>query len=193
MTDKKRIKSLKKYIKPSNSLTALGVWFAFLGVSLLIHEIVAGIENDGIEFEGFWIAVIFTLFAFLLIELGITGNKRLKKLYTDIEESGGLPLLLDDFENGGKAFKNKLVLGQRFLIGKNTGVVIAYSDIGRIYQEIHKTNYIEDSRTLKILSVKTNRYYDLCKIPLKGKADDEVQQVIEYIVSMNPNIRVGYK
>ncbi len=193
MTDEKRLKVLKKYIRPSYDGIMLGGFLALCGGALLIYDIIECFENSGIEIKEFAIAVFFTLFALFILELSITELKRFKKLLTDIVENGGLPFLLNDFQNGGKAFKDKLILGQNFLIGKNTGVVIAYSDIGRIYQQIRKTNGVEDSRTLKVLHLKTNRYYDLCKVPRRGKAEDEVQQVVEYIVSMNPNIRVGYK
>lgn len=185
----KRVKALKKYIKPSYGGILLSVSLTIIGIAGLVGTFI----DTNSESKDFWIAGIFILFALFLGELSFRELKEIKKFFTDIEESGGLPFLLEDFETGGKAFKDKLILGKRFLIGKNTGIVIAYGDITQIYQEIHKTNSIEDSRSLKIRTAKTNKLYDLCKIPLRGKAEDEVIQVLEYIYSMNPNIKVGYK
>ena len=120
------------------------------------------------------------------------GRAKFDKLLAKIEENNGMQILLNDFEKAGKAFGDLVILGDVFIIGKRTSMIVSYGEITRVYQYIHSTNGVEDTRILKA-NLAEGRTVDLCRLPLRGKADDELNQVCRYICSKNPNIIVGYR
>lgn len=182
------LKDLKKYVCPNKLarfffggltviLLVLCVYFMLFGkdAEMLIITIVSGIVMFGL------------IFAYVSQDYLIY----IKKMKI-IEQQGNMPVLLFDFKNGGPAFNDYLRVGGRYLIGKKTGTMVSYDEIARIYQYVHQTNFVEDSRMLKVKTT-NGKTYSLCRLPLKGKADDEVNHVISYILSVNGNVQVGYK
>ncbi len=184
------IKELKKFIRPSPAIFIVGAVFILIGIIILAVSIPAKVENKEVVIV---IGSVIFVIGIITAAAGISIMKKADKRLAEIDANGGTQILLNDFRTGGKAFKNLLILGQTFLIGKNTGTVITYSDIIQIYQYVHKTNYVEDSRILKAVIVPDRKVVDLCRIPLGGKGDDELRQVIGFILSKNENIKVGYK
>lgn len=187
--EEQEFKDLKKYAKPSHALAVLGAFFVIIG----LFVVVMGLTTDSYDSTEYIVTgIIGVLLGVLFIYLGIRDNKKFDKKLKEIEENGGMPILLNDFKTGGRAFKNSLIVGQTFLIGKKSGTIVTYNEIVQIYQYVHSTNFVEDSRTLKVKTIQ-NSVLDLCSIPLRGKGNDELEQVINYILSKNPNVKVGYK
>ena len=126
---------------------------------------------------------------FVLVGQSKTKNFRLAlKRLTDRNRIG---TLLYEFENAGRAFGDSVILGDTFIIGKGMGVIVQYSDIRRVYQYVHSTNGIEDTRLLRAELV-SGREADLFMLPHSGKGDEELNNVINYMCSINPRIKVGY-
>ena len=183
MYDESTLKDLKKYVRTSPATIVLGIIFIILApiAYYMIYDIVYSIAwGLGILIMG--IVLIGTYFH-------ISGNlnKKLKK----IEAEGNLPLLLNDFKTGGKAFDGRMILGQQYIIGKGLGTILAYYEIKNIHQKINYTNGIENQRTLMAVTT-YGRTLNLCTLKLRGKSDDEANHVISYILSINPRITVGY-
>lgn len=177
---------LKKYVKLPKLVTIFLNALWVMGVIVAVVFVVAD-KNIGAAV----MSLIFSAIFAVICALNSDDYSRVDKTVKNVEQQGDLLTLLSDFRNGGKAFKDSLRLGGRYLIGKNTGTIISYGEVTRIYQYVHKTNLIEDSRMLRVETT-NGKTYDLCKLPLRGKADDEVAQVISYIVSINGNVQVGY-
>ena len=114
-------------------------------------------------------------------------NNKIKQF----ESNGEMVTILSDFRNGTRAFDDKLIAGQVWLIGKKTGTIIKYSDITRMYQTVHKTNYVEDGRSVTAVT-KDGKTHELCKLKLRGKSNDELNNFFAYINSRNPEIHFGY-
>ncbi len=184
MYDETALKKLKRYVRTSPGSIVLGIIFIILapivynGIYDLVYSIVWGLT-------------------FLIIGIVLIGtyfhtsgnlNKKLKK----IEQEGNLPLLLNDFMTGGKAFEGRMILGQQYIIGKGFGTVLAYYEISNIYQKINYTNGIENQRSLMAVTT-YGKTMSLCALKLRGKSDNEANHVISYICSMNPRITVGYQ
>ena len=108
-----------------------------------------------------------------------------------IEQGGAMGTLINDFENGSKAFNDQLIVGKTFLIGRRTGAVLSYGEIQRMYQYIEKTNGIEDKRFVRVVTA-NDGVLDLCRLKLRGKSNDEFEQFAEYLSRVNPNIAFGY-
>lgn len=99
-------------------------------------------------------------------------------------------VLANDFCNAGRAFKNSVIMGDRFIIPKQSGYILSYDDIARIWQvtqsmygtELHHIIYIID---------KNGRKRQFFYVPSKQYNSAEYQSVIGYILSKNPNIKLG--
>lgn len=189
MNDEKVKKDLIKYASRPAVAQVIGVLAILFVVMLSVALIFIGtyiVPVIAVLVVGFIIAG----FLFVL-------NKAMKRYFFDtlagIEaDPEAMRTLLFDFANAGRAFNGRMVLGDRFIIGRNTGTVVPYSEVTRVYQYIHSTNGIEDSRILKATTFE-GRTIDLCSLPGRGKGDDELNQVIDYMISRNGKIRVGYR
>jgi hypothetical protein len=96
-----------------------------------------------------------------------------------------------DFQKGEKLFGDAVRVGNKYIIGKGTNCIISYKDIKQIYQYIHKTNHFEDYRSLRAYTNDGTK--DICQLPSNGAGEQTVRQLIMYICTKNPNIKVGYK
>ena len=96
-----------------------------------------------------------------------------------------------DFQKGEKLFGDAVRVWNKYIIGKGTKDIVAYKDIKQIYQYIHKTNYFEDYRSLRVCTDDGTK--DICQLPRNGAGEQTVRQLIMYICTKNPNIKVGYK
>lgn len=183
------MKELKKFIRPSSGIFVMGGILSAIALLILISSISYD-EDDKMYMVV--LGAVMLLIGAILIFSGIHSLNKVTKKLAEIDSNGGTQFLINDFKSGGKAFKDALILGQTFLIGKHTGTIITYNDILQIYQYVHKTNFVEDTRILKVVLAQNRKTVDLCPLPLRGKADNEAAQVINYILSRNPNVKVGY-
>ena len=114
-------------------------------------------------------------------------SKQIKQM----EDDGSLNRALSEFATGMFWFEGNLKLGDTYIFGKKSGICLSYDQITKIYQYVHKTNGVENYRSIKVVTPDAN-VHELCKIRLRGKADTEVQHVVGVIVSKNPTVHVGY-
>lgn len=165
-------KKLRKFVKPHHEEYIGGIWFIVIGITGVVFGIM---EHD------YQTTFLSLLFAILLgggiLYSGISATLKYRKKIQHIEDSSALEILMDDFENGSRAFKDSLILGKVFLIGKRMGTIVSYNEIVRIYQYIEKTNGVESKRTIKIETA-DNRKLDLCKLKRWGKSDDEFVRLL---------------
>lgn len=127
-----------------------------------------------------------------------TMKDQLLNLCKDEQEAA----VLSDFNEGKRYFKDKLIVGDTFVMGAKTGVIRKISDIQNVYQSIHRTNGLEAWRNVVIKSLDSNGQIKkeiLChlqtKSMLKDKApnDNELVEVVKQMVSVNPDIKLGNK
>lgn len=120
------------------------------------------------------------------------GINEMNKRLNELEQQGKLSYLYADFEHGSRAFNDRLRMGENFLIGNKTGTVVTFGEITRIYKYVHSTNGIKDNQIMKIVTV-NNTTRDLCNLSTWFSDENEEMQVVQYVLSKNPNVRVGYK
>ena len=114
-----------------------------------------------------------------------------KRIIRRLEEEGELSNVIMDFQEGEKLFGDAVRVGNKYIIGKGTKNIVDYKDIQQIYQYIHKTNHFEDYRSLRAYTNDGTK--DICQLPSNGAGEQTVRQLIMYICTKNPNIKVGYK
>lgn len=180
----------KKYIYPKKLLTIL---FAILSIGALafwFYSLLDVRSHPGL-YEKCIFAFVAVLICGVVTGCGIYSQWKVTKKIKEIEQRGELPLVLHDFEMAETAFNDALRMGQTYMLGKGTGGIFTYNDIVQIYQYIHKTNGLEDSRMIKV-KTSDGKTHDLCKLPLRGKGDDELSQVFAYVKGKNEKIYLGY-
>ena len=194
---KSPVKELKKYI----FFSSIGVFLKEIGDLILsIILLVIFITNisgilDMIRSEDnmlgkiiFCVIVLFPVFGIVHYCLVVSAPKRIIRR---LEEEGELSNVIMDFQEGEKLFGDAVRVGNKYIIGKGTNCIISYKDIKQIYQYIHKTNHFEDYRSLRAYTNDGTK--DICQLPRNGAGEQTVRQLIMYICTKNPNIKVGYK
>lgn len=191
------VKELKKYI----FFSSIGEFIREIGgLIILIILLVIFITNisgilDMIRSEDnmlgkiiFCVIVLFPVFGIVHYCLVVSAPKRIIRR---LEEEGELSNVIMDFQEGEKLFGDAVRVGNKYIIGKGTNCIISYKDIKQIYQYIHKTNHFEDYRSLRAYTNDGTK--DICQLPRNGAGEQTVRQLIMYICTKNPNIKVGYK
>ena len=108
-----------------------------------------------------------------------------------LEQNGQMQWILQDYSQAQCMLNNDLRFGRYYLYAKGQGNVIAYNDIVRVYQYIHRTNFVEDRRELKYVN-KNGAELTLCKLKLRGKSDADLRMIIGMLYQRNPALQVGY-
>lgn len=176
-------KQLKAYVGPSKGMLIIGIIVFAIGIMF-----VAAVH------EAFPIALFFTAIALLLVVPYILSVKRLDKQLDDFDQQGMLSSVLNDFARGWDAnlLKGSICMGERWIFGKNSGRIVAYSEIERFYQYVHKTNYIEDSRRIRV-KLTDGKTCDIAKLRVRGKDNDTLNEIAVRVKAKNPGIQFGYK
>ena len=175
-------KELKKYLT-----AGVGGWWVLTGFSgalVVIYLISLAMGND-VDPAG--LVVFLIMLAVSLIPQLVTMGK-MKKL----AEDPNLPAMEQDFRMAQPLRKGKVRFGRYWIFVKSRRAPVMYAEIRQVYQFIQRTNFIESARTLRYVDTK-GRTKDLCKLDLRGKSDEEVRQMVQLILTKNPNVKVGYK
>lgn len=177
-----RIKDFKDYI---SGLTTTRRVLAVI-VALLVIPIMASVAKDDAELILIWFGLT------LIIELII-----LFPLYKDIRffknaDNATLATLAAELHQAVPMRDDDVRFGATHIFTKHSARVVKYSDITRVYQYIHKTNFVEDQRALKCTDVNKKEIV-LCKLELKDKSDEELQKMVAFILQKNPKIKIGYR
>lgn len=181
-----RYKELIGFAKPRYALHILGILLLFVGILMSIMTFLSQ------EWSYFACGILITLFMGVgCIAAGVSAHIKFRKKIKLIDEQGMGDILLNDFNNAGRAFSGALVVGDEFLIGKRTGNVLHYSEIVRIYQFIPEQQLIAEKRYIKAETASARNLL-LSDIPSDGRGAQELNGVIQYVTAKNPSIQVGF-
>jgi len=116
---------VKKYITPSHSTVIVGIVFSILSIHWLV---ISSIIIDMDRIKEIIIGLTTLIMGIFLISWELAIISQANKTLNQIEKNGEMQILLDDFKNGIQYFKGSLILGQRFIIGQNSGTVLSYPE-----------------------------------------------------------------
>lgn len=86
-----------------------------------------------------------------------------------------------------------LRLGEDYLFPFGRGTILQYSDIVKVYQEIHRTNGVKDRRSIKA-ELTDEKNITLCNIALfKEPGDQRLTDIVGLLLQKNPGIHIGYR
>ena len=174
---------LKKYmfLKPIGWIISACVF-----TSLTIAFIIATLAGSSTKPIGI---VVFLAGAVVSVLFIIRNVKHVEKFQNDQVLCRHLNI---DFNNAITMRKGRIKFGDKWIFIKNKGYFLRYEEITQIYQYIHKTNFIEDERSLKYVDTK-GKHRVLCKLELHDKSKDEAMQILSIICSRNPRVTIGYR
>ena len=118
------------------------------------------------------------------------GFNRASKCINELISDGSITSVLSDFQNGKHCLNDNIIVGENYLIGKKSSCVLSYSEITRLYQFVHKTNFVEDQRKLQAVTT-SGKTYSLARLELKGRSNEELNTLLVEILSRNAAIKVG--
>lgn len=171
---------LKTYLMPP-------AWPFFVAAAVALLFIVFAFAGGKFQGASLFLIALGLLFGYLVINEGLKARRRVR----EYEESGKLREALPDFDASREMLGGQLRLGEQNLYGKKMGLILPYSDIARMYQYVHKTNFVEDNRLLIALT-RNGKRHNVCKLERRGKSDTELSMVLAFIRAKNPDIQFGY-
>ena len=169
---------LKKYIRPGVGTLILG------GVLIAIGVCVAVSVSIG--------AGLIMLALALLCNIGtIIELSRWSDTLKIFEQSGLMDEAVANFNAAIPHLDGELLLGEKYLFGKRSGLILSYNEIRNAHQYIHKTNFAEDSRKLRVV-LTSGKSIDLCKLKVRGKSDDALKAALVAMIEKNGAMTIGY-
>lgn len=164
------------------------------GVVLLLAAFMSIFIICFIEFSalGIVFALVLGVVGAILIRSAALSSKKFTDYIQNAETSGEMGMILGDFSQSYSMVKDNIRIGRRYIFGKKQGRPVKYSEITKVYQSIHKTNFVEDSRQLNaVLSDGETR--TLCNLMIRGKSDEDLARIMGFIQHQNPGVHLGYK
>ena len=120
-------------------------------------------------------------------------SKQFYKSYKQLNENGSIERIVEEFQRAKEYAHGRLRLGTYHVYGKKSGAVLEYKDIAKAYQYIHEFKSIfEDTRQLRVYT-QDRKTYTLCNLALRGKDDEILKEIIQVLLSHNPEIKIGYR
>lgn len=180
--DKSVEKQIKKFASPSVGYLFVGVvGAAFCG--LLAY----GYNSLAYKIP-FALSGVFALGYCIWFYFGRT--MALNKKLAAVDASSESLILMNDFQNAGRAFNGRVIMGDRFIIPKDGGYIYSYDEIERIWQVTQSTNGIEMFRNFYIVD-KNGKKRLFFAISRQYYNREEYQSVIGFMLSKNPNIKLS--
>lgn len=189
MEQTKSARRLKKYLQPG---LFTGKIVFIMGVIFLIAYI---LTLNGIRVlpgtEGYDMIVILIFFIALIASVpGLIQILRLRKQLRELEQTGELPQVLNDFESAESMYNGKVMMGDSYAFGKGCSAVIRYEEVERVFLYEHYTNSIKDERMLKV-KMKNGKTFGLCRLKVYIRKEEEETEVMEMVLSHNPDAQIG--
>ena len=176
-----------KYLRP----TLPYVYYVTGG--FLIFCMAAVIAVGGAEGNLIFVPIFFIGLSIYLMYDGYRMHKRLSDWITAAEQNGELYYVLMDFTLAKPMVDGKIRLGQHYIYGRNSGVVLRYTDISQLYLQINRYMFIEIARTLMYRPNGSKKAFPLAKLKTGKRSQEEVNLVVNFVHQKNPSVKIGYR
>lgn len=174
------LKDFRNYCHTASTaalLLGLGILMLVIGMICLVNG-------------GILVGVLILAGAVILLWSQISSSRRTKAYIQQLEESGRLDIVLQDFSRAQKYLDDNMRFGRQ-LYCKNC-LPVTYDRIGKAYQQIKRRNFVETNRFLILLDTNGKQIASVT-LKLKGKSDQELTMVMAKLKTLNPQIHLGYR
>ena len=175
-------RELTEYLKPRDNLMLI-----VMGIFMIVFSFMAILAEIPVLLLLFFLGV-----GVMMLVIGLRSMLDYPRYITALEQSGKLRLILQDFSQAHSMVNDGIRFGHKLLYSKGAGRVMSYSEIVRVYQYIHRTNFVEDRRELRC-TTRDGKTLTLCRLKTRGKSDGDVRLAVMMIHQKNPSIQIGYK
>ncbi len=175
----------KKYV---NSFTAGWLVITVLSVVAIIVPVVlfaADEEEAAVPF------LALGILGLLLLIIGLLQLFSSRRLFKKIENEGKTEQMETEFQKAVPMAEGKLRMGSQHIFIKGGGRIPEYAEIRKIYQYVHRTNYVEDRRELRYENP-AGKVTTLCKLRTRGKSDKDAIEIVAFIKEKKPDLMIGY-
>ncbi len=179
-------KKLYKYISSDHSSHLLGGFFLAMGVVGFIADII----EEGVD-EMIGLFTLMALSGGVIFFFAMKKSREEKSALNELISGEDGSTLISDFQNGTRYFKDSLILGEKFIIGKGSTAVFRYTDIRRAYQTIESNGFFEEKRDITVI-LGSGKICHVGKIPTRGRGNEDVHRIFEIIEEKNPNAAFGF-
>lgn len=188
-----KIRLMANYLRPDHSyfITMIGA-LLLMGISLL--GLTLGKQGAGTENTLMFIipvAAALCFFAGMLIH----SRRAYRSYISRLSDSGECSRVVEDFLRGTRYLDDGIVLGEHYILARESGMAHKYSDIAKIYQSWSDIDTVRRSPWWNLRIITTDGK-DLLLTRLPYKRTDEnfnefVLPVILEIRSRNPQVVIG--
>ncbi|MBQ1389003.1 MAG: hypothetical protein IIY78_05190 [Clostridia bacterium] len=192
------MKQLKKYCLTSRtkfyllSIIVCAI-LEVLGAAVLLSD-----DEDGAAIEDPVIAAVIAgvviLIGWLVVHHSVivVPRRRFKKRLKYFQQQGLLNYALSDIKRGVTKFDGRVLLGEYCIMGKGTGLIVFYNEIGSMYVKI-TTSTDDDGNTFESWDLKIDANgvtYDICTVTKNAKSIKEWAEICTFLQLKAPNILI---
>lgn len=135
--------------------------------------------------------VVAMIYAFCVSLLPAFARSKLKKRLDALSEAE-ITQVLRDFSAAQPVLNDAMRLGSHYAFGRKTCLYHPYREMARVYQYVHRTNFIVDRRTLNVCD-RGGKVCTLCLLPRKGANESELNQTVFLLMQKQPQLQIGYQ
>ena len=168
------------------------LWYVIIGACSVLFGFIMG-YCMGVNTRDIVPFLIFTLglggFGGYYIVLYIISDIKLRRRIAQAEKNGEALILQNDFKNAERAFGGALVLGDVFVIAKDSGNILTYKELQKM-QSMSEDNGGIRNYTIYV-QTPSRRKMRLCRVDRRMIDPNEPNAVYDYMMSKNPELRPG--
>lgn len=176
-------KQLVKFVCPPS-------YYIIVGVFAMIGFVIVGIYSRVFVHLVIWSLCGAGFFIYMSVYEYAVPYLRMRMMIKEAKLKGEDLVLLDDFRKAGRAFGGTLILGERFVIAKESGSIYRYDEIDRIFRVI-QTSYGRSISHMLYIYDRKGRKRKLCVIFPGNYDKSELHQVYAYFAMKNKHIKIG--
>lgn len=178
---------LKKYLLAYTLKSMPIVYILVLGIVCILFMPISFKENASAWIGGYILA---PLYCFYLLKGVVKDAMVLKRQWTELEQQGKLDEILADFGKSQKAIDGNLSIGEKYLFGKGSMRIVAYSSIRRAYMENNVDRRGRHPRDLRYEDLSGEQYF-ICQLDPMGKSHSALDEIYRIISKKNPTAQTG--
>jgi hypothetical protein len=178
--------NIKRYLLTYTLKSMPIVYILLLGIMLILIYPISFAENSSAWIGGYILAPI--LCAFVLKNI-LKDVFVVNRQWQALEQQGKLEEMLEDYRNSEKEIGGNIRVGQKYLFGKGSMRVLAYSDIVHIFM-VNAERKGKIARDLRCED-KAGQEFFVCQLDPMGQSHLDLDKLYLLIEKKNPSAKTG--
>ncbi len=178
--------NIKRYLLTYTLKSMPIVYILLLGITLILIYPISFADNSSAWIGGYILAPVLCAFVLknILKDVAVV-NRQWKAL----EQQGKLEEMLEDYRNSEKEIGGNLRVGQKYLFGKGSMRVLAYSDISHIFM-VNAERKGKIAKDLRCEDTDGQEFF-VCQLDPMGQSHLDLDKLYLLIEKKNPSAKTG--